>query len=134
MKRNIFKYAVGALTVAVLVPLFVYGSDKNVDIEAHKAQTEQSQSSVMTDYGEDTLEEEPSPSSNKSPGEISVYEDIPTSQEAASPQEAVINESVGFIEKESLPPTEPSHGDVIREEENYIILAYTEPPNADSSI
>src|SRR5699024_6627671 len=92
MKRNIFKYAVGALTVAVLVPLFVYGSDKNVDIEAHKAQTEQSQSSVMTDYGEDTLEEEPSPSSNKSPGEISVYEDIPTSQEAASPQEAVINE------------------------------------------
>ena len=134
IKRNIVKFAVGVLTVAVLVPLFVYASDKNTDIEAHKAQAEESQSSAMTDFVEDTLEEEPSPSSNKSPGEISVYEDIPTSQEAASPQEAVINEPVGFIEKEALLPTEPSHGDVIREEENYIILAYTEPPNADSSI
>lgn len=84
MKRNIVKFAVGVLTVAVLVPLFVYASDKNADSEARKAQTEQSQSSAMTDYVEDTLEEEPSPSSNKSPGDISVYEDIPTSQEAAS--------------------------------------------------
>ena len=82
IKRNIVKFAVGVLTVAVLVPLFIYASDKNTDIEAHKAQAEESQSSAMTDFVEDTLEEEPSPSSNKSPGEISVYEDIPTSQEA----------------------------------------------------
>src|SRR5699024_11646893 len=58
IKRNIVKFAVGVLTVAVLVPLFVYASDKNTDIEAHKAQAEESQSSAMTDFVEDTLEEE----------------------------------------------------------------------------